>query len=94
MYVANICGIHFTAADMLFLAVHVLIASFTVPAIPCGPMVMLSVILADIGCPLEFVPLFMAVGTIVDMFATLTICIQNLAAALVVSSFEKEPNQP
>ena len=94
MSAANLYGLHFTSAEMISLAMSVLVLASATPSIPNGGTVILSVLLAQIGCPMEFVSLFMVVESCIDMFATPTICMGAMTLGLVAASGEKEHNRP
>ena len=99
MFTANIYGRVLTFGDMAFLGISALILAMGSANIAGGFALTMSVILAQMGLPLDAVPLFIMIGTILDMLDTATICMMPLTAALVVSAREgildiKEYNRP
>ena len=99
MSAANMYGVQFTYAKMFSLGVSVLMLASATPSIPGSGTIVISALLTQMGCPLEYVPLFLVVDTIVDMVATTTTCVEAVVASLVVSARERqsgmnEYNQP
>lgn len=88
MSAAHFYGIQFTLWEMFYLGLFVMLMIFATPAVPHAGIITLSVIFSHMGCPLEYIPLCMAVDTFVDIFGTLTTCIEVTVASLVVSARE------
>ncbi|MBQ9433740.1 MAG: dicarboxylate/amino acid:cation symporter [Synergistaceae bacterium] len=99
MFTANIYGRVLTFGDMAFLGISTLIIVLGAANVAVGAAVVMSVILLQMGLPVESVPLFMIIDVVNDMLDTATACIGPIASALVVSAREgildmKEYNRP
>ncbi|MBQ4431149.1 MAG: hypothetical protein II877_06565, partial [Synergistaceae bacterium] len=58
----------------------------TTPSMPGAGLISLSVLLAQAGCPLEFVGIAVSIEMMIDFTATMTICQANLACTLLASA--------
>ena len=90
---ANLYGLHFTSGEMISLVISILVLASATPSIPNGGIAILSVLLVQIGCPLEIMPLFMVVESCLDMIATPTICMGAMMLGLVASADERGRNE-
>jgi Na+/H+-dicarboxylate symporter len=84
MFIARLYGIPLGAAQYATLTVTSIAASFSVPGIPGGTIIMMVPVLLSVGLPAEGVGVLLAVDTIPDMFRTTTNVTADLAAAVIL----------
>lgn len=88
MFTANIYGRVLMFWDMAFLGISTLIIVLGASNVAGGAAVVMSVILLQMGLPVETVPLFIIIDVVNDMLDTATACMGPIATALVVSASE------
>ena len=76
---ANMYGIHISVPTMFSTAVSILILTIATPALPGAGAATMAVLVSQMGCPLEIVPLFVSADAIMDMLNTTTTCMGNMA---------------
>jgi Na+/H+-dicarboxylate symporter len=90
LYIANLAGIVLSFADQILLGVTVVALSVGVAALPSASLVMMVVILNQIGLPVEYMALIVAVDRILDMCRTSLNVTSDLIVTKIVDEFEKK----
>ncbi len=70
LYIANLAGEVLSLGDQLLLGITVVALSVGVAALPSASLVMMVVILQQVGLPIEYLALIVAVDRILDMART------------------------
>ena len=89
LYIANLAGVPLGLGDQLLLGITVVALSVGVAALPSASLVMMVVILNQIGLPVEYIALIVAVDRILDMCRTSLNVTSDLVVAKVVDQYEK-----
>ena len=89
LYIANLAGVPLGLGDQLFLGITVVALSVGVAALPSASLVMMVVILNQIGLPVEYIALIVAVDRILDMCRTSLNVTSDLVVTKVVDQYEK-----
>ncbi|MCT4619764.1 MAG: dicarboxylate/amino acid:cation symporter [Marinisporobacter sp.] len=90
LFVAQIYGIDLTISQMSTIILTSTLGAIGTAGVPGGGLIMLSVVLASVGLPLEGITLIAGVDRILDMARTSVNVIGDLAAATVVAATENE----
>jgi Na+/H+-dicarboxylate symporter len=88
--IAQFFGVNFTLADQIKLLMLILLIGFGSAGIPSGGLVLLTVILAGMGWPLEGIAIIAGVDAIPDMFRTVLNVLDDLSGAVAVAASEGE----
>lgn len=88
LFLARVYGISLSGAEMLTLVFSILVLSVGAPGIPGSALVCLSVLLVQIGVPVEAVSLVMGIDPIFSMFRAMSNSTGDVAVALVVAKTE------
>ena len=89
LYIANLAGVDLSFGDQLLLGITVVALSVGVAALPSASLVMMVVILNQIGLPVEYMALIVAVDRILDMCRTSINITSDLVVAKIVDEMEK-----
>ena len=89
LYIANLAGVALSFADQVLLGITVVALSVGVAALPSASLVMMVVILNQIGLPVEYMALIVAVDRILDMCRTSLNVTSDLIVTKIVDEFEK-----
>ncbi|MCJ7765829.1 MAG: dicarboxylate/amino acid:cation symporter [Thiovulaceae bacterium] len=89
LYIANLSGVSLGVGDQLLLGITVVALSVGVAALPSASLVMMVVILNQLGLPVEYIALIVAVDRILDMGRTSLNVTSDLVVAKVVDQYEK-----
>ena len=89
MFLARIYGVELTGPDMAAMFFSVFVLSVGAPGVPGAGLVCLSVLLVQLGIPVEGAGLIMAIDSIVGMFRCLSNTTGDVAITLVVARLEK-----
>ncbi len=89
LYIANLAGVDLTVGDQVLLGVTVVALSVGVAALPSASLVMMVVILNQLGLPVEYIALIVAVDRILDMCRTSLNVTSDLVVAKIVDQYEK-----
>jgi len=89
LYIANLAGVDLSFGDQLLLGITVVALSVGVAALPSASLVMMVVILNQIGLPVEYMALIVAVDRILDMCRTSLNITSDLVVAKIVDQMEK-----
>ena len=92
LYIANLAGVDLSFGDQLLLGITVVALSVGVAALPSASLVMMVVILNQIGLPVEYMALIVAVDRILDMCRTSLNITSDLVVAKIVDQLEKRKN--
>ncbi len=88
LFLAQLYGVSLTGADLAALFFSVFVLSVGAPGIPGAGLVCLSVLLVQIGVPVEAAGLMMGIDSIVGMFRTASNTTGDVAISLVVAKLE------
>ena len=94
MFIAQAYGIELTIAQQGLIVVTALLASIGAAGIPMAGLVMISVILAAVGLPLEGIGLILAVDRPLDMLRTTVNVWSDSCGAAIVARSEGESLTP
>lgn len=89
LYIANMAGVTLSFGDQLLLGITVVALSVGVAALPSASLVMMVVILNQLGLPVEYMALIIAVDRILDMCRTSLNVTSDLVVAKIVDQYEK-----
>jgi Na+/H+-dicarboxylate symporter len=89
LYIANLAGVTLTLGDQILLGITVVALSVGVAALPSASLVMMVIILNQLGLPVEYMALIVAVDRILDMCRTSLNVTSDLIVTKIVDEFEK-----
>lgn len=89
LYIANLAGTALSFGDQVLLGITVVALSVGVAALPSASLVMMVVILNQLGLPVEYMALIVAVDRILDMCRTSLNVTSDLIVTKVVDQLEK-----
>ena len=92
LYIANLAGVEMTIGDQLILGITVVALSVGVAALPSASLVMMVVILNQVGLPVEYLAVIVAVDRILDMARTSLNVTSDLVVTKVVDVLDKRAN--
>lgn len=84
LFLSRMYGIALTAAGIATIAVASIAASFTVPAVPGGSILVMAPVLTAVGLPADGIGILLAVDAIPDMFRTTANVTGTLAVAAIL----------
>jgi len=90
IFIAQAYGIDLSITQQILIVVTALLTSIGAAAIPMAGFVMISVILATVGLPLEGVGLILSVDRILDMFRTSVNVWSDTCGAVTIAKSEGE----
>jgi len=90
LYIANLAGVAMTFGDQLLLGITVVALSVGVAALPSASLVMMVVILNQIGLPIEYIAIIVAVDRILDMARTSLNVTSDMVVAKIVDTIDKK----
>ena len=90
LYIANLSGTVLNIGDQLLLGVTVVALSVGVAALPSASLVMMVVILQQIGLPIEYLALIVAVDRILDMARTSLNVTSDMCVTKIVDELNKK----
>jgi Na+/H+-dicarboxylate symporter len=94
LYIANLSGVIMTFTDQLLLGITVVALSVGVAALPSASLVMMVVILNQLGLPVEYIAVIVAVDRILDMARTsLNVTSDMVVTKVVDQNIKKENNE-
>ena len=70
---------------MISLALSVIVLTISTPGLPGAGVITLSALLAQAGCPLEFLGIALSIDVLNDLFNTTTTCIGNIACTIIAA---------
>ena len=89
LYMANLAGVDMGFGDQILLGITVVALSVGVAALPSASLVMMVIILNQIGLPVEYMALIIAVDRILDMARTALNVTSDLVVAKTVDEIAK-----
>ncbi|QGU94232.1 cation:dicarboxylase symporter family transporter [Clostridium bovifaecis] len=92
IFIAQLVGVDLTMNQMLMVILTATLASIGTAGVPGAGVVMLSMVLQQVGLPLEGVALVLSVDRIVDMLRTTVNITGDAVATMIMSNLEKELN--
>jgi len=90
LYIANLAGVPMTLGDQLVLGLTVVALSVGVAALPSASLVMMVVILNQVGLPVEYLAIIVAVDRILDMARTALNVTSDLVVTKIVDVLSKK----
>ncbi len=90
LYIANLAGLPMTFGDQLLLGLTVVALSVGVAALPSASLVMMVVILNQVGLPVEYLAIIVAVDRILDMARTSLNVTSDLVVTKIVDTLTKK----
>ena len=89
---AQIYGVNVPVSAMLGLAISIILMSIGAPGVPGSGVIILSMLLSQIGVPVEGVALVMGIGPLIGMFISMCNCLGDVVVTTVVAKSEKMIN--
>jgi len=90
LYIANLAGLSMSIGDQLILGLTVVALSVGVAALPSASLVMMVVILNQVGLPVEYLAIIVAVDRILDMARTSLNVTSDLVVTKIVDSLSRK----
>ena len=90
IFIAACYGIHLNPTQMLTIVLTATLASIGTAGVPGAGMVMLAMVLASVGLPLDGIALVAGVDRIFDMGRTVVNITGDASCALIVSNLERK----
>ncbi len=90
LYIANLAGLSMSFGDQLVLGLTVVALSVGVAALPSASLVMMVVILNQVGLPVEYLAIIVAVDRILDMARTSLNVTSDLVVTKIVDVLTKK----
>lgn len=88
VFIAQAVGVDLTAADYLTVIITATLASIGTAGVPGSGVVMLSMVITQVGLPIEAVGIIMGVDRLVDMFRTTVNITGDAVCTLVIAKSE------
>jgi Na+/H+-dicarboxylate symporter len=89
VFLAHLFGVTLTPPQIASVVVAVVVASFAVPGIPGGSIIVMVPVLAAANLPIDGVGILLAVDTIPDMFRTTA----NITGAMTLTAILPSPHE-
>ncbi len=89
LYISHLAGVELGFMDQLLLGITIVSLSVGVAALPSASLVMMVVILNNIGLPVEYIAVIVAVDRILDMARTSTNITSDLVVVKIVDQMDK-----
>ena len=89
LYISHLAGVDLSFGDQILLGITVVALSVGVAALPSASLVMMVVILNQIGLPVEYIALIVAVDRILDMARTSLNVTSDLVVVKIVDQMQK-----
>lgn len=93
LYISHLAGVDLSFMDQILLGVTVVALSVGVAALPSASLVMMVVILNQIGLPVEYIALVVAVDRILDMARTSLNVTSDLVVVKIIDQMQKSKNK-
>ena len=85
---AHVFGVRLELSQLIQIGLTIIIISMGMPGIPGMALIGLTMILSQVGVPLEGISLIMGIYAIMDMFETASNCLGDVSATVVVARTE------
>ena len=89
LYISHLAGVDLSFMDQVILGITVVALSVGVAALPSASLVMMVVILNQVGLPVEYIALIVAVDRILDMARTSLNVTSDLVVVKIVDQMQK-----
>jgi len=89
LYISHLAGVDLSFAEQILLGITVVALSVGVAALPSASLVMMVVILNQVGLPVEYIALIVAVDRILDMARTSLNVTSDLVVVKIVDQMQK-----
>ena len=89
LYISHLAGVNLSFMDQILLGITVVALSVGVAALPSASLVMMVVILNQIGLPVEYIALIVAVDRILDMARTSLNVTSDLVVVKIIDQMQK-----
>ncbi len=89
LYISHLAGVELSFANQLLLGITVVALSVGVAALPSASLVMMVVILNQIGLPVEYIAIIVAVDRILDMARTSLNVTSDLVVVKIIDQIQK-----
>lgn len=89
---AKTYGVHISASTLTGIIISIIVLSMGAPGIPGAGMICLSVLLEQMGVPLEALGLVMGIDSLVGMLRTMSNCLGDVAVSTIVAKQESALN--
>jgi len=89
LYISHLAGVDLSLMDQMLLGITVVALSVGVAALPSASLVMMVVILNQIGLPVEYIALIVAVDRILDMARTSLNVTSDIVVVKIVDQMQK-----
>jgi len=90
IFIAQVYGFALSLDQQLLIVVTALLASIGAASVPMSGLVMMSIILAAVGLPLEGVAIILAVDRVLDMFRTTVNVLSDSCGAVIIAKLDGE----
>ncbi len=90
LYISHLAGVELSLMEQILLGVTVVALSVGVAALPSASLVMMVVILNQVGLPVEYIALIVAVDRILDMARTSLNVTSDLVVVKIVDHMQKK----
>jgi Na+/H+-dicarboxylate symporter len=90
LYIANLAGVDMSLGEQIILGITVVSLSVGVAALPSASLVMMVVILNQIGLPVEYIAIIVAVDRLLDMARTSLNVTSDMSVAKMVDVLNKK----
>ncbi|MCR5733319.1 MAG: dicarboxylate/amino acid:cation symporter [Lachnospiraceae bacterium] len=89
LFLARVYGVSVPQSAVLSIVLTILMLSLGTPGVPGASLVCLSILLYQIGVPIEAIGLIMGVDSLLDMFRTVSNTTGDMAVTAIVAKSEK-----
>ena len=89
LYISHLAGVDLSFMDQLLLGITVVALSVGVAALPSASLVMMVVILNQVGLPVEYIAVIVAVDRLLDMARTSVNITSDLVVVKIVDQIQK-----
>ncbi len=89
LYISHLAGVDLSFMEQIVLGITVVALSVGVAALPSASLVMMVVILNQVGLPVEYIALIVAVDRILDMVRTSVNITSDLVVVKIVDQMQK-----
>jgi Na+/H+-dicarboxylate symporter len=90
IFLAQLFGVGLTFQDLIMVVLTATLASIGTAGVPGAGMVMLSMVLLQVGIPVEGIPIILSIDRILDMMRTVVNVTGDAVGTVIVSNMEKE----
>jgi len=85
---AQMYGVPVTGAAMMSVVMSIIVLSIGAPGVPGSGLICLSVLLSQLGVPVEAVGLVMGIDPLIGMLRTMSNCLGDVAVSTIVAKNE------